>query len=330
MGKKNNVMCDYLEKPERFADFINGSLYGGKQAILPEQIAERQTVYSKAARNRDILKKVCREGSYILIGVENQDQIHYAMPLRCMEYDVLEYKKQLERLQSEYRGKQREKGNRIKSEEEPAENAGMNRAEFLSGIRKADRLSPVTTIVFYHGEDEYDGCRNLHDMLNFEEGNEIFKQYISNYHINLVTVKDLNENNFQTGIRELIGFMKRRKNRSELQKYCEENWQRMQEMDEDTFDTISIMINRTDFMKQKSDYRQEGGTVNMCQAMEEWKEELLQEGMERGIERGMEALVLDYLEEGMSRERIIEKLQKIFSLDAEKAENYFSKYATCQ
>ncbi len=82
MGKKNNVICDYLEKPERFADFINGSLYGGGQVISAKEIEEGPTVYSKAAKSRDILKKVCREGSYILIGVENQDMVHYAMPFR--------------------------------------------------------------------------------------------------------------------------------------------------------------------------------------------------------------------------------------------------------
>lgn len=63
----------------------------------------------------------------------------------------------------------------------------LSRAEFLSGIKKNDKLYPVTTIVFYHGNEQYDGCTNLHDMLDFKEKNEIFRQYTSNYHINLVT-----------------------------------------------------------------------------------------------------------------------------------------------
>lgn len=312
MGKKNNVMCDYLEKPERFADFINGSLYGGKQVILPEEVEESQTVYSKTAKSRDILKRVCGEGSYILIGVENQDMVHYAMPLRCMEYDVLEYRKQLKRIkETGHKGYDRRRG---------MKNSG---AEFLSGMRKEDRLSPVITVVFYHGENEYDGCRNLHDMLDFGKKNEIFRQYIPNYHINLVTVKDLEETNFQTGIRELIGFLKRRESKAELRRYCVENEQRMRDMDEDTFDVVSVMINKPDFIEQKRKYRQEGEGVNMCRAMEEWGEDLRKEGLELGIE----AFVLDYLEEGFDRERIVEKLQKRFGLDAEKAESYFSEYA---
>ena len=313
MGKKNNVICDYLEKPERFADFINGSLYGGGQVISAKEIEEGPTVYSKAAKSRDILKKVCREGSYILIGVENQDMVHYAMPFRCMEYDVLEYKKQLKRIKEDYR-KVRERKNEM---------GNGAAAEFLSGMRKEDRLSPVITIVFYHGEDEYDGCRNLHDMLDFGKKNEIFKQYISDYHINLVTAKDLEEKNFQTGIRELIGFLKRRESKEELRKYCEENERRMREMDEDTFDVISVMINKSDFIEQKRNYRQEGERVDMCRAMEEWGEDLRKEGLERGIE----AFVLDYLEEGLGKERIVAKLQKRFLLDEKKAEDFFIKYA---
>lgn len=340
MGKKNNVMCDYLEKPERFADFINGSLYGGRQVISAGEIEESQTVYSKAARSRDILKKAGREGSYILIGVENQDTVHYAMPFRCMEYDVLEYKKQLKKIKEEYRREQEKRKAAKRSGKRNADgrtavstavSAAISGAEFLSGMRKEDKLHPVTTIVFYHGEEEYDGCRSLHDMLNWKKENEIFKQFIADYKINLVTLQDLNEENFRTGIRELVGFLKRRESKEELRRYCEENESRMQDMDEDTFDTISVMINQPDFMEQKRRYRQEGENINMCKAMKDWGEELRQEGMEQGIERGMEqgieAFVLDYLEEGFTRERIIEKLRKRFGLDEGKAEDYFSKYA---
>lgn len=95
-------MCSYLEKPEHFADFINGSLYQGRQVLHPSQVKERQTVYSREDKARDVLKMVCQKDSYILIGVEAQESVHYAMPVRCMEYDVLEYKKQLGELSAKY------------------------------------------------------------------------------------------------------------------------------------------------------------------------------------------------------------------------------------
>ena len=69
----------------------------------------------------------------------------------------------------------------------------------------------------------------------------------------------------------------------------------------------------------------------MCRAMEEWGEDLRKEGLERGIAQGMEcgieAFVLDYLEEGFGKERIVAKLQKRFALNEKKAEDFFIKYA---
>lgn len=316
MGKKNNVMCSYLEKPDKFADFINGSLYQGREVIKPEQLEEHQTVYSKDNKVRDVLKMVYADNSYLLIGIESQNAVHYAMPVRCMEYDALEYKKQLKKLQQKYHREQKE------------QKMELRQAEFLSGMKKDDRLIPVTTIVFYHGAEKYDGCRSLHDMLKFEKGNEIFRQYIPDYHINLITLAEMEEENFRTGFREVIGFLKRSKNKTELQKYCLANADRIRSLDEDTFDAISIMIDQPNFKEQKEIYK-EGDKINMCKAMSDWKEDIFQQGIEQGIQQGIEALILDNLDEGVSEARIVEKLQKRFLLDSKTAQNCFDEYSAC-
>lgn len=307
MGNKNNVMCSFLENAERFADFINGSLYGGSSVIHPEQISECQTVYSQNGESRDLLKLVCEGGSYTLIGVENQAQVHYAMPIRCMEYDLQEYKKQLRNLKTKYRRKEKEDRYKLTS------------AEFISGLKRNDKLYPVTTVVFYHGMEPYDGCVNLHDMLDFKEKNEIFKQYVSDYQINLVTLRALDEDNFQTELRDLIGLLKRSHDKKEFLKFCHENKQRMSEIGEETFDAISVLTDREDLIEKKRAYVGKGGRINMCKAMEDWAEELKQEGINQGLGHGIEAFVLDHLEDGMEEKRIIEKLQKRFRLDAEAA-----------
>lgn len=67
MGKKNNAICSYLEKPDKFADFINGSLYKGRQVICPEQVREWQSVYTKEGKARDVIKRICdRDNNCIL------------------------------------------------------------------------------------------------------------------------------------------------------------------------------------------------------------------------------------------------------------------------
>lgn len=203
MGQKNNVICSYLSDPVVFADFINGSIYCGEKVVLPHQVGDRETVsYTKEGqrqpagkpryieRHRDMLKAVCDNGRYVIIGIEAQDKVDYAMPLRCMEYDVLEYKRQLKELGSS-KGKP------------PAESC------FLSGMAKDEKLTPVTTIVFYHGEDPYDGCASLHDMLELDKENLTYNRYVADYHMNLVRPEDLDETVFETGLYELVGFLKR-------------------------------------------------------------------------------------------------------------------------
>lgn len=135
-----------------------------------------------------------------------------------------------------------------------------------------------------------------------------------------------------------MGFLKRSRSKTELQKYCTENAERIHRLDEDTFDTISVMIDQPDFVKRKENYRK-GERIDMCQAMADWKKDILREGVRqgidrgikqgisRGLEQGIEALILDNLEEGVPEIRIIEKLQKRFVLEEESARSYFMKYA---
>lgn len=54
---------------------------------------------------------------------------------------------------------------------------------------------------------------------------------------------------------------------------------------------------------------------------------IYQDGREEGREEGIEMFILDNMEECVSRERIIEKLQRRFRLNQEEAEAYFERYA---
>ena len=281
MGQKNNVICSYLSAPAVFADFINGCIHHGQKVILPHQILDYEAVsYSKEEprqpssgkpryieRQRDTLKAVCNNNRYMIIGIEAQHKVNYAMPLRCMEYDVIEYKKQIKELE---RGR-----------EKP-----LSGAEFLSGMTKDEKLHPVTTIVFYHGEEPYDGCTNLHDMLELDKENQTYKRFVADYHMNLVSPEDLDETMFETGLQELIGFLKRQNNKQELIEYMEQNKERIENMDEETFDAVSIILSlpKKIFKRKK---HMEGDDHNMCKAMKEWIADERNAGMKEGEEKGI-------------------------------------------
>lgn len=78
------------------------------------------------------MKVRCRGKQYMVIGIENQQMIHYAMPLRCMEYDVREYSRQLRSLKEENRKKDKE--NRRKKRLNVAEKKGKAAHVRQSGI----------------------------------------------------------------------------------------------------------------------------------------------------------------------------------------------------
>lgn len=283
MGEKNHAICHYLSFPEVFADFINGAVFQGRKEIHAENIRESgQVLYHKKdkliSRTRDVVKYIAGEKEYLIIGVENQNQIHHAMPLRCMEYDVMEYGKQFREIVEENRKQKKFK------------DAGS----YLSGFRVEDKLHPVITFVFYHGNGTYNSCVTLYDMLELNKDSSAYLPYIPDYKMNLISLDSLNERKFQTGLRELFGIMKHSSNKNKLKKYIEENSERMSRLDETTFDTITVMINHKDLQKYKKNYQSEKGEVNMCQAITE----MIEEGREEGIERGIAKVVLSMIAKG--------------------------------
>lgn len=115
MGKVDTVTKAYMRKNNIFADAFNYLIYEGKPVVDPEQLRELDTTEialpfgSQEKENgqsddlvqkyRDILKSAVvmqeDEVAYILLGIENQTDIHYAMPVRNMIYDALQYGKQV-------------------------------------------------------------------------------------------------------------------------------------------------------------------------------------------------------------------------------------------
>lgn len=266
-------MCSYLSASERFAEFVNIAGFGGKEEVKAKDLTDYESVNTQnirerdqrshyMERRRDILKKYRKGTQFVIIGLENQDRIHYAMPVRSALYDALEYTRQIKELTA------RNKKNKQKKSSE----------EFLSGLYRTDRLIPTITFVFYHGNKIYDGCTDLHDMLDLKGIGEEYRHLIPNYKMNLITLDDIDENQLHTGMREVIGAMKHSKNRDDFTSYMRANEERFERMDRETFDTISVMIGQEDLIQRRKETGEEG-VYDMCQAIEEMKEEVREEGI---------------------------------------------------
>lgn len=68
----------------------------------------------------------------------------------------------------------------------------------------------------------------------------------------------------------------------------------------------------------------------MCNLSLNILEDGIELGTQLGIQLGIQALILDYEEEGISPERIIEKLQKRFSLTKEQAKDYIKRFSAAR
>ena len=111
MGRDNVIVNRWFSQKERFADLMNGCLFQGQQIILPEQLEkiDRETdlfipeksgtemIQGKGIqRYRDVAMRWEDRAELAILALENQERIHYAMPVRTMIYDGLSYAEQIE------------------------------------------------------------------------------------------------------------------------------------------------------------------------------------------------------------------------------------------
>ncbi len=176
MGKKDTAVKNFIEDNRIFADLFNGAVFEGKQIVnagmLNKEDPEHKTMLSirkAVGKQRDLLRRTSVKAHYVVLGVEDQSKVHYAMTVRNMLYDALEYEAQCrERIVTEGR-------------------YDLTAEEILSGIAKDTKLMPVYTVILYTGEDPWDGPRCLHDMLDIPEE---MKNIVPDYPLKIVSVRE--------------------------------------------------------------------------------------------------------------------------------------------
>lgn len=109
MGKSNIAVKQWLRDKQRFADLFNGTVFQGQQIVLPEDLEEIDSessiiVTDKEKREkgiqkyRDIAMRWKQNAELAILAYENQNKVHYAMPIRTMFYDCLSYTDQVRQI----------------------------------------------------------------------------------------------------------------------------------------------------------------------------------------------------------------------------------------
>lgn len=294
---EDEILKRYLDDNERYADLINGFTFGGEQIVKAEDLAEldtqagyhKKTTKVKGKKNtryRDLFRRASFGTNFAVIGVENQKQTHYLMPLRCMEYDLKEYQRQ-EVAVRKYVEKKTASGDMISSE------------EFLSRFPEWGKLHPCITIVLYYGEG-WKGSTDLHGLMDFKNIPEELQGMVNNYKLNLLNIKELESTEmYHSDLRQVFDFIRYSKDKEKLKELLETD-ENYANLDEDAYDVIAAFTKSEELMRLKEKNR-EGEKQDMCQALKEWAAEERREGKLESLRAIMENL-------GFSLERAMDVL----------------------
>ena len=279
--KADIITKEYVKDAEIFADIFNYYIYSGRQVILPEQLAERDTAQIAlpygadgalvpVQRFRDVQKlyAAMTDGKmeYVLYGVENQTEIHYAMAVKNNLYDALEYAGQVEEAAKSHR-KEIKRKKELETETD-GDKKTPGAGEFLSGFWKEDRLIPSVTVTIFFGSEEWDGPLSLFEMMDVSDPEVL--ACLDNYRVRLIAPAHMSDEEimkFQSSLREVMLFIKYSKDRENLGRILEVNEKRFREVERRAADVIEVITNSG----MKYDKGEEA--VDVCQAIQEMRME---------------------------------------------------------
>ena len=276
MGQKDISLVRYFEDRERYADLINGFVFKGKQVVSEQDVKEMDSrvtgVFGKMKRRfmvqkyEDSVRKIVFGMNFAVVGLENQDRVHYGMPVRIMLEDAAGYDKQLRQIRRRHRSKRDLRGD-----------------EFLSGFARWDKVHPVITICIYYGKTPYDGPKELYQMMEYRDLPETFKEILNNYKIQVLEVRNFKDIDcFRTDLREVFGFIQRSGDKDAESRFAMENADKLKAMDEEAYDVIASVTGSVELEETKERYREEGGKINMCEAIRG----MIEDGRKEGVIEG--------------------------------------------
>ncbi len=357
MGKADMAVNQLLERKEIFADFINGTLFCGKQVLKENDLTllsarsgiiktqdtevqrhtkerehmkelehtkeqghtkeqeytqglehkkeqkdtgeqghtkkqkgteEQNLIEKQEPKNKQEYKKLgvlerygdirmeAKRGTYsVIFAHETQKNVHYAMPVRSLLYEAMEYTRQVQELEKQHI----EKGECLRGD------------EFLSGLVKGDRLKPVVSVVLYLGDD-WDGCRSLYEMLEIDESDESTKQlrpYLPQHRMHLIEAGSLEHPEFfQSCLQHIFAMLKCRQDKDELYGYIRRNRAALERMDHVEIMAAFILLGEQKRVEELFRAKPESEESSMCKAIDDLIHDGEMRGEARGEARGIE------------------------------------------
>ncbi len=276
MGAIDTEAKAYLSSPDKVADAFNYWMYDGKAVIKPEDLRPLDTTavalpFGKGRKQplqkiRDVLKlytaMMDNDACYIILGLEIQASVHYAMPVRNMLYDAMGYAQQV----SDLIAKHKENGTKLSG------------SEYLSGLRKEDRLLPIVTLVISLSTKDWDGSTSIHEMLSVK--NKEILSFVPNYKINLLSPTKIQDSEFEKFHTDLGTVMQFIKHRDDTDIDWMEGNDRFRNMERSTASFINTVTGA------RIQFKEEGDVINMWAAWENGINKARIAGEKNGVQKG--------------------------------------------
>lgn len=309
--KIDTVLKNFWRDNHRFADLFNAVFFKGTEVLKAADFSEADTDVSSMMKFNghaetvqkvwDVVKKTAYGIDFVILGLENQEKIHYAMPLRHMIGDAFLYLKEYDEIAAKNR----------------KEKTFTSSEEFLSNFKKTDRLHPVVSLCVYYGEKEWDGPHTLKDMLEVPGELQVL---VSDYKMNLLEVRK--SGSFQFNNSDVAAVF-------DISRFIyERDYEKINRIyKERTIPTelgvvIGAITKSQKLIDEALKSEEKGGQLYMCSALEE----LENRGVEKGLEKGVAATVRTCKRFHIDKKITIEVIAKEFSVSEEKAVAYVKKY----
>lgn len=320
LSDKDSITKEYMKQPDRFADLFNGFCFGGEEKLHPEELKDMDTASivlpygSNGAalpeqKARDVLKlavKTDGKAAYCILGVENQTEVHTAMPIRNMLYDAMTLTEQVAATAKSHKA---------------AHNHGNDKAEFLSGFHRDDKVLPVITLVVYWGADDWDAPVTLREM--YPEGvDESILKYATDYKMNLISPAKMTDQQldvFRSDLKAVLKFIKHSKDKKELAALVNGN-QDYKSLDRLAAQTINVCSGQ-DFNFPVGEER-----IDVCKAIDDMVTDARNEGRSQGRDEatneGMRNVIATVRDLNMGKEVAIQQLEKRYTLSQAAATSF--------
>ena len=322
MGKKDSSTKVLMKRREIFADAFGLLFQCAGITVDMDSLEERDTVVTLPVNIGDAAEWVDRandvafeafvrhvgETDFVLLCVENQSEVAYDMPLRNLITSGLQWWK--------YRTLLGKKN----SEEKNLAKGG----EFLSKIRKDDRLPPVVIMVLYLGLKPWTGPKRFQDMVSPTIPG--LRQFMSDSPTNVVSLVDLTakeQTYLKSPLRILSKLLQTHGDKKAMRRVLHED-----PMSHDIPAIIFRVFN--DLTNSKLTIPRKKEHNDMCKALDDIKEEGRAEGREEGRAEGraeerennIHNLVNSCEQQGFSMKQILKVLMDTFGLSLETAMTY--------